>query len=402
MNTKAETHETVVRIRPPVSHHTLLVAPDGCFLGVDQGRLTALATGDDRVMWRAEAPGSYQHATTGLRVRANAMSGSSGVQLRGEEGVLDATGKPAASGAPFIPSHGPERLPSESLCFFRAKGWVCLTSILAPETVERLERVAGTDRYESEPRQPGSALSANAAVAKTAAEPVSLWLIRAYMKTPDIRLAHEPVVVVLAADDGRSNVQGWHCDYPYSWGLTGGGLVPTPTGETVLGVQRNVCVSDFTRERGATVFKLGSHARDRGPPATWGTGALHARPGYRAEHGLPYSGPEADIIEAPGGSIILYDARTWHRAGVNRTPHKRAAMLQAMTPRYVMPKNDTSGAYRDFIASAAHSELTDRERDEMRRLMVHEVTGPGGRLAISVDRELTELTRSTGATTGTY
>ena len=239
-------------------------------------------------------------------------------------------------------------------------------------------------------------------MASTAAEPVSLWLIRAYMKTPDIRLAHTPGMAVLGTDDGKRNVQGWHSDYPYHWGVPADGLVPTPTGETVLGVQRNVCVSDFTRERGATVFKLGSHARDHGPPTEWGTAALHARPGYRAAHGLPYGGPEADIVEAPGGSIILYDARTWHRAGVNRTPYKRAAMLQAMTPMYVMPKNDTSADYRDFIASAAYGELTDRERDEMRRLMVHEFIGPGGRYAITADRELTKLTRSTRATAEGY
>ncbi|MCZ6616657.1 MAG: hypothetical protein O7E57_00885 [Gammaproteobacteria bacterium] len=61
------------------------------------------------------------------------------------------------------------------------------------------------------------------------------------------------------------------------------------------------------------------------------------------EHGLPDNGPDADIVEAPAGSIILYDARTWHRAGVNRTGEKRAAMLQAITPMYLMPFTDTIG-----------------------------------------------------------
>ena len=400
MNARVETHETVVRIRPPVSHHTLLVAPDGCFLGVDQGHLTTLAAGDDRVMWRAEDAGSYRHATTGLRVRASAMSGSGSVQLGGDEGVLDATGKPAASGAAFIPSHGPERLPSESLEFFRANGWVCLASILAPETVDALQRVAGTDGHERDDGDRVSrwgALSIDPAIARTAAEPVSLWLTRSYMKTEDIRLAHTPAMVVLHRDDGERNVQGWHSDYPYHWGTNADGLVPTPTGETVLGVQRNVCVSEFTRERGATAFKLGSHAKDHGPPDDWGTATRHGKPGHRAGHGLPYNGPEADVIEAPAGSVILYDARTWHRAGVNRTPHGRAAILQAMTPMYIMPKNDTSGAYRDFLASPVHDQLTDRERLEMRRLMVHEFSGPGGRHAITADPELTELVRSATA-----
>ena len=135
----------------------------------------------------------------------------------------------------------------------------------------------------------------------------------------------------------------------------------------MLGVQRNVCVSAFTRERGATAFKLGSHALNSAPPEAWGRAEIHARPGHRAKCGLPYNGPEADVIEAPAGSIILYDARTWHRAGVNRTPHKRAAMLQAVTPMFVMPKNDTSPAYKHFIQSAAYQELTQRERDEIPR-----------------------------------
>ena len=152
-------------------------------------------------------------------------------------------------------------------------------------------------------------------------------------------------------------------------------------------MQRNVCVSAFSKERGATAFKLGSHALDRGPPETWGTATAYARPGYRAAHGLPYNGPDADVVEAPAGSIILYDSRTWHRAGVNRTDQKRAAMLQAMTPMFVMPKNDTSAAYKHFLGSPAHQQINPRERAELQRLMVHRFLGPGGRHAITADPE---------------
>ena len=196
------------------------------------------------------------------------------------------------------------------------------------------------------------------------------------MRTDDIRFAHTPALIVLAQDDGRRNVQGWHSDYPYHWGVPALGQVPTQAGDIVLGVQRNVCVSEFTKERGATAFKLGSHALGHGPPDSWGTAGTHGRPGYRAEHGLPYNGPDADVIEAPPGSIILYDSRTWHRAGVNRTAQPRAAMLQAVTPMFVMPKNNTSGAYRHFIQSAAYQQLTLREREEIRAMMVHRFLGP--------------------------
>ena len=311
----------------------------------------------------------------------------------------------SSAGATFTPSHGPEQLPSESLAFFRANGWVCLTSILAPDTVEALQRLAGTDGHEragDETSRLRAALSMDSAVARTAAEPVSLWLIRAYMQTGDIRLGHAPALIVLHPDDGKRNVQGWHSDFPYHWGIDAPGVVPTPTGDTVLGVQRNVCVSEFTRERGATAFKLGSHVKDHGPPDEWVTAAtLQGKPGHRAEHGLPYNGPDADVIEAPAGSIILYDARTWHRAGVNRTPHRRAAMLQAMTPMYIMPKSDTSAAYKHFLTSPAHAGLTARERNEMHNLMLHTFNGPAQQ-AIAPDQELTELARAASSSAGSY
>ena len=405
MNAQVETHETIVRVQPTASHHTLLVAPDGDFLAMHQDCLTTSAAADDRVMWLAEDAGSYRHATTGHRVEASAIPGTDGVHLHTEDGALDASGNPAPSAATFTPSHGPEQLPSESLAFFRANGWVCLTSILAPDTVEALQRLAGTDGHERTAERSGSrlrtALSVDPAVARTAAEPVSLWLIRAYMRTMNVRLGHTPALVVLHPDDGKRNVQGWHSDFPYHWGIDVPGVVPTPTGDTVLGVQRNVCVSEFTRERGATAFKLGSHAKDHGPPEEWGTAATQRTPGHRVEHGLPYNGPEADVIEAPAGSIILYDARTWHRAGVNRTPHSRAAMLQAMTPMYIMPKSDTSAAYKDFLTSPAHAGLSARERTELRNLMLHTFNGPGHQ-AITPDQELTELARSANSSSGSY
>ena len=159
-------------------------------------------------------------------------------------------------------------------------------------------------------------------------------------------------------------------------------------------MQRNVCVSDFTKVGGATAFKLGSHARNQGPPDEWGTAALHARADYRARHGLPYNGPDADIVEAPGGSIILYDARTWHRAGINRTDNRRAAMLQAMVPMYVMPKADMGAAYKQFAASEVYAEITPRERRELEALLVRRLPGPPLHGALAADRELASLVQN--------
>jgi len=334
-------------------------------------------TADDHVIFERTKSG-FTHVATGIPLAAHA------------DGHLSRAGSPIADGAPFTACHGPERLPSEYLTFFREQGWVCLTSVLPPTTLDGLRQVACTDAYaKGRYNRADPAISQHPAVACTAAEPISLWLIRQYMQTDDIRLAHTPAMAVLGQDDGERVVQGWHSDYPYHWGVPAQGRVPSATGATVLGVQRNVCVSDFTQIGGATAFKLGSHARDEPPPAAWGLACDHIKPGYRAAHGLPYNGPDADIIEAPGGSIILYDARTWHRAGVNRTPHKRAAMLQAMVPMYVMPKSDTSAAYKHFMASAAREQLNDREQREIQNLMVHYFIGPGGQDVISPDAELT-------------
>ena len=174
--------------------------------------------------------------------------------LRHEDIPLGSDGTPSQKGAVFTPLHGPAHLPSEYLRAMRDNGWVCLPSILSSEIVEGLEKVACTGRWSKQKydrSQPP--LNQNVAVAKATAEPVSLWLIRQYLKTRDIRLAHAPGVTVLTPDDGKRDVQGWHSDFPYLWGITGrvgGDRIPTGTGgELVMGVQRNICISEFTREK---------------------------------------------------------------------------------------------------------------------------------------------------------
>lgn len=375
--------ERVVRFERPEHFHTLLIGTDGSFLGIGHdGEPASFAVADDKVIWD-RCDGEVRHAETG---RSLAIDGGT-VEVAGER---------------FSVSHGPEKLPSEYLRTFEDNGWVCLTSILSDEAVDGLRRVACTDQYaDLEPDRSRVAISQHVAVAQTAAEPVSLWLLREYMGTQDIAMAHSPGMAVLTRDDGKRPVQGWHSDYPYHWGIPAPGQVPVQPGASRLGVQRNVCVSDFTKVGGATAFKLGSHARNEGPPDDWGTAARYASRSYRAEHGLPYNGPDADIVEAPGGSIILYDSRTWHRAGVNRTDNKRAAMLQAMVPMYVMPKVDMSAAYKQFAASQVYEDITDRERTELEALLVRRLPGPPQHGALGTDPELVALVKKgDGARTG--
>ena len=62
-----------------------------------------------------------------------------------------------------------------------------------------------------------------------------------------------------------------------------------------------------------------------------------------------------------------------------------------MIPMYVLPMNDTSEAYLEFLRSDACGELNEREREEFQSLMVQQFIGPGGRYAIGPQKELTAI-----------
>ena len=389
--------ERVVRVEKPSAHFTLLRNPTGEFLGVsDTNELSVFDYVDDKAIWdKVDGSSAYRHVVTDLLLEAESADSDSGCYLRHSGSTLASDGSVANEGAVFSAAHGPADLPSESLESFKENGWVCLPSIVPPDVIAELERVSCTGRWEDGTYDRSiPPLNQTAAVAKIATEPVSLWLMRQYMHTPEIRLGHSPSFAILPKDDGKRVVQGWHSDFPYLWGIAGSEAVNRiPVHKVdglVMGVQRNLCVSEFRKENGATCFKLGSHAWGEGPPVEWVNGNTSRQEGHRETKGLPYSGPDADVIEAPPGSYIVYDSRIWHRAGVNRTEHKRAAMLQAVIPMFIMPFMDTSRPYKDFIHSPFVEELTALEQKELEAIMVNKMVGPGGHLAITVDQELTE------------
>ena len=132
------------------------------------------------------------------------------------------------------------------------------------------------------------------------------------------------------------------------------------------------------------------------PPAEWGRANQTFKAGHRAEHGLPYGGDETDVIEAPAGTIILYDARIWHRAGLNRTNRRRGAVIQAVTPGFIIPFYDTTAPFRSWLASDVPAQMTERERRELETLMLHRIVGPQGVFAIAPDEALTERLRARG------
>ena len=352
MDYQEEFQERPHTIDRPKHHFAFLTAPDGAMLGLDDdGALSLYGDADDRVIWDP-VPGSVKHVATGKHVSAG-VDGDGCTLSIGSDDVT------------FGIRHGPEKLPSEYLEHLQREGWVCLACILPPDTVEPLQRLAGTDRYEHlEMNNEIPKLCQDVEVGRAITEPISLWLIRQYMQTRDLHLGHPPGLTALRPYDGKSRVQGWHADIPYIPSI-GGNLVADRKGP-IKAVQRNVCISDFSKENGATAYKLGSHTADTGPPPAWNP---LMPDGTRAR---PYSGPDADVVEARAGSIVLYDARTWHRAGFNHSQRKRAAMLMSFQAADVIPKRDTRPVYKRFRETSLYEELDVRQQREIAELLLNQ------------------------------
>ena len=349
----------IIRLDAPRDRYTLARTAPGHFVAMDaSGGLVEQAHVDDAALWRAVAGDTLTHVASGRTT-------------------------PAASLDAVELAAGPERRPSEYLAELRENGWTCVSAIVPEGVLDNIRRVAGTGRWEAAgPAVEGPSVLRHAAIARAAAEPVTLWLTRQYLGTDAIQMAHAPSLAVLGPDDGQRNVQGWHTDFPYLWGspawISGSRMPEGGSGGFPLGLQRNLCVDEFRAGNGATRFVLGSHVHNHAPSEHLGRDADVCADGHRAQHGLPYEGEGTDVIEAPAGSVILYDARTWHRAGVNRSAHKRAALLQAMTPKFVLPFTDVSDVYARFADSEHAAQLDERERNEMAQLLVHSIVGPDG------------------------
>ncbi len=380
----------IITIPRPKKHFRYLNTPAGDWLGTNDGEsLKVFGHVDDAVIWDVTNFG-FKHCVSGLELTANTTELNSKCTLSCA-GERVAVTEGTVTVDEFTIDHGPELLPSAYLETLKEQGWVSITCILPDEVVDGLQRVGCVDAYADRTPVRQAPLAQDPSVAQVSAEPLSLWLTREYMKTNDIRLGHSPGISALTRDDGVREVQGWHTDFPYLWGT--GDRIPVPSGDLVLGMQRNVCVSDFTKENGATIFKLGTHASSEAPPEEWGISNQTYRKGFRANFGLPYGGEESDLIEAPAGTIILYDARTWHRAGMNMTDHRRGAIIQAIVPGYIIPFMDTSQTFKSFLASDAYQQVSERVRKEIEKLMVHKIAGPAGLFAITTDEELTQRAR---------
>ena len=81
------------------------------------------------------------------------------------------------------------------------------------------------------------------------------------------------------------------------------------------------------------------------------------------------------MVDDDGGSLILYNANTWHRTGLNISAEReRAACLHAFTPEWVLPKNNQMGSFQHFVASGQFDLLDERERADVRQLWIGKLT----------------------------
>jgi hypothetical protein len=84
-------------------------------------------------------------------------------------------------------------------------------------------------------------------------------------------------------------------------------FVPTPWPAEPQGANAAWCVDDFTADNGATCFVPGSRLLNRPP--------------------RPDDDVRAVPMEAPAGSLVVFESRVWHRTGKNVTADQRRAAI---------------------------------------------------------------------------
>ena len=333
------------------------------------------------------------------------------VTLSTSTGSVDSDGGPAngSTTAIFRLVLGPDRLPSQYLSHMRETGYCAMPSLIAPAMLGELRRAYGLERIVPDQRQqkPAASAVASAVSVKVLAHPVVSWITHQYMKTSELRVGAGPSLVTLRPGQNADGRGGWHCDYPCVSSLLGlsslnrcktpsrvhcntasylslvcphryaashrfsnqypylpWGRFPDPDveqpGTGSLGVLYNVCVDEFTRQNGATMFALGSASEGTAPPSEW--------EGLSMLEEVPAGGPSgtgvdrrAEQLVAPAGTVILYDCRTWHRQHANLSQQPRSSLLTIFTPRWILPAHGDQTAMLAAMLTAAG--VTARETE---------------------------------------
>lgn len=150
-----------------------------------------------------------------------------------------------------------------------------------------------------------------------------------------------------------------HADYPMNGNPEGFGDRAFPR-DICLGVEFLTMVDSFSELNGATMLVPGSREFLTPPPGEYATAYPEG-----AEH-----------VCAPAGTVLLFDAKMWHRAHRNRSDGDRCAILNNVLPQWVMPMIDQAPCYDEFILSGkADASLTQRERRDTDKIMQNVIGG---------------------------
>ena len=324
----------------------------------------------------------------------------------------------------FSERAAPARLPSAYLAELETQGWTVVENLLSPAMLSNLNsnvnrvRKDGAEKeaqlkaaqdlrpYKSNDNviharslmdKGKSFLGMTPAVAQALMHPVSLWLIEKYLGVDAVHYCQCPGISILRPaekTEENSHVMpgGWHADYPYpltsetdahtfmlgpdEFEKLDASIRPRfpdwKRRKDRLGMQFNIALTDFTPERGATQFVLGSHEFDTPPPTE-----MNAVPTVAGV------GPHQDVVQVPcaAGSGILYDSRTYHRAPpeLNVSGEERWAMLTCIVPSFVRDlraRDDKVQSAEAFArATNVHAALTLRELHDVVRMLCDDEAG---------------------------
>jgi ectoine hydroxylase-related dioxygenase (phytanoyl-CoA dioxygenase family) len=97
-------------------------------------------------------------------------------------------------------------------------------------------------------------------------------------------------------------------------------------------------IDDFTEENGATLVAPGTHLRDKTPGSSWAT--------------VP--------VEMEAGSVLIYDGRTVHGAGANKSGISRLGLIVEHVVRWLRPADNHTVAIGPDLASRLPVALQER------------------------------------------
>lgn len=198
---------------------------------------------------------------------------------------------------------------AEALDRFDREGHVVLRDLLSPEDLREItaalapherDRPMGRNDFEGERSQRVYALAGKHEVFMRLAEHPAVMAIVAERLSPNWLLS---TLQSIRLHPGET-AQPWHTDDLFY-------LIPRP--RALLGVSAIWAIEDFTEENGATQVIPGSHR-------------------WADEH--PDERDHTVVTAAmPAGSVLLFNAATWHRGGANRSNGTRLCV----SPQYCEP-----------------------------------------------------------------